>query len=242
MLSNFRSKFGVKGLNLLRQQRNVRIQNSNPLYKESQSSIGRTRIVSKPLQSATSDDLEASDTEALQKKNPKIFFVRELMESLQRKETLKLFLSENNQINQAGSKVQNLKSITGRLIEIKSGLRFQLVYRFTTSDITKNLPIEEVEECITNLLVVGFKRATLSTPKATHDLILKRGAGTLKIMAAKPPQSDEVVDEIPNFQHDRKKNVPVDCTAPFLRVRFDLCVKSTFPELFYECHSSSLCS
>ena len=112
-----------------------------------------------------------------------------------------------------------MKSVTGRLIEIKSGLRFQLVYKFMTNDITKNLPIEEVEECITNLLAVGFKRALLSSTKGTHELVLKRGAGTLKIVATQPAQSNEVIDEVPNFQHDRKKNVPVDCNAPFLRVR-----------------------
>ena len=219
MLSIFRCKIVLRGLK--QQQRNVRIMNSNPLFKESLSSIGRTKVLGIPVQSVTSNELDTSDidTEALQKKNPKIFFFSELMDSLQRKDTQRLFLSENKQINQEGSKVQNLKSVTGRLIEIKSGLRFQLVYRFTTNDITKNLPVEEVEQCISNLLAVGFKRASLSSAKGTHDLSLKRGAGTLKIVAAQPAQSDETIDEIPNFQHDRRKNVPVDCNAPFLRVR-----------------------
>ena len=224
MLSIFRSKGAVRGLNLFQQQRNVRILNSNPLYKDAQSSnaVGRSKVyrapLPSPLPSTTSDELEVSDSDSMQKKNPKIVFINELMESLQRKDVQKLFLSENKQINQEGSKVQNLKSITGRLIEIKSGLRFQLVYRYTTNDITKNLPIAEVEECITNLLAVGFKRASLSSAKGTHDLSLKRGAGTLKIIAATPPESDEIVDETPNFQHDRRKNVPLDCNAPFLRV------------------------
>ena len=242
MLAIFRSKIGVKGLNLLHQQRNVRILNSNPLYKESQSSTGRTKVLRTPLKSSAADDLEVSDSEAIQKKNPKDVFISELMESLQRKDIQKLYLSENKQIIQEGSKVQNLKSVTGRLIEIKSGLRFQLVYKFLTNDITKNLPLEEVEECITNLLAVGFKRALLSSTKGTHELVLKRGAGTLKIVAAQPAQSDEIIDEVPNFQHDRKKNVPVDCNAPFLRVRlvrlYDIqkrCLKSSFLESFEGC-------
>jgi hypothetical protein len=212
MFSHIRTSLKVKGIYSLLQKRNVRIM--NPL------NIPKTPVTaaSTPALSATVQD-DDDVAEAFVAKNPKTVFLDVLLESLDKKDIQKLILSENRQINHDGSKIQNLKSVTARLIEIKAGLRLQLVYRYITKDITKNLPLEDVENTVRDLLTSGFKKATLNSVKGTHELQLKRGNGSLKITAAPPPDPEAAAEEVPNLQHDRKKNVPVDPNAPFLRVR-----------------------
>lgn len=215
MFSHIRSSLKVKGIYSLLQKRNVRIM--NPLH------IPKTSVTaaSTPALSATVLDEEDDLKDAFVAKNPKTVFLDVLLESLDKKEIQKLILSENRQINHDGSKIQNLKSVTARLIEIKAGLRLQLVYRYVTKDITKNLPLEEVESTVRDLLTSGFKKATLSSVKGTHELQLKRGNGSLKITAAPPSDPEAAPEGVPNLQHDRKKNIPVDPNAPFLRVCYD---------------------
>jgi hypothetical protein len=186
----------------------------NPLH------IPKTPVTAAPTPALSATVLDEEDDlkDAFVAKNPKTVFLDVLLESLDKKEIQKLILSENRQINHDGSKIQNLKSVTARLIEIKAGLRLQLVYRYVTKDITKNLPLEEVESTVRDLLTSGFKKATLSSVKGTHELQLKRGNGSLKITAAPPSDPEAAPEGVPNFQHDRKKNIPVDPNAPFLRV------------------------
>jgi hypothetical protein len=213
MFSHIRTSLKARGIYSLLQKRNVRIM--NPLH------IPKTpvTVASTPALSATVQDEDNNIAEAFVAKNPKTVFLDVLVESLDKKDIQKLILSENRQINHDGSKIQNLKSVTARLIEIKAGLRLQLVFRYITKDITKNLPLEEVENTVRDLLTSGFKKATLTSVKGTHELQLKRGNGSLKITAAPPPDPEAAAEEKPNLQHDRKKNVPVDPNAPFLRVR-----------------------
>ena len=74
-----------------------------------------------------------------------------------------------------------------------------------------------MDEAIRDLLASGFKKATVSTAKETQELSLKRGSGKLRIIAS-AFQEEESEGAPINLQHDRKKNVPVDAHAPFLKV------------------------
>lgn len=67
------------------------------------------------------------------------------MKALKKNDFQKLFLSENKQINNVGCAVEHLKSVSGRLIEIKAGLRVQLTYTYKTNDQTKNIPLDEIK-------------------------------------------------------------------------------------------------
>ena len=216
MYSRLSSRLGGKGLNLLLQQRSIRILNPH-LVKVAKSTLPLQKSTALP--SSASDDNDNDDepnSSGSDKPNSKEAFMTALMTSLRSKDMQKLVLSENKQIAHDGSSIQHLKSVTGRLIEIKAGLRLQLVYRYITNDKTKNLPLDEVDECVRDLLASGFKKATVSTAKETQELSLKRGSGKLRIIAS-AFQEEESVAPV-NLQHDRKKNVPVDAHAPFLKV------------------------
>lgn len=204
MNSRLYGRVGAKGLNLLCQQRNVRIMNS----------FKRAPVSSTPPKSSTSlSALEDANGETIT--NPKMAFVNAILASFKRKDAQKLFICENKHIAHDGSTAKGIKSVTGRLVEIKAGLRLQLVYRCLTTDITKNLELHEVENAINDILAEGFKRATFSSSIETHELSLRRGSGNLKVTAA---ENLEEAEEEVNLQHDRKKNVPIDSQAQFLKV------------------------
>ena len=213
MYSRLHARVGGRGLQSFLQQRSIRILNPNI--------PPRVRRPSTILQLNGVDDLDNDGVnelygDAIAGPSPRDVFIETLMASLKTKNMQKLYLSENKQLLHDGSKIQNLKSVTGRLIEIKVGLRLQLVYRYTTNDKTKNLPLEEVDEAIRDLLASGFKKAAVTTSKETHELSLKRSAGKLRVITNANPE--EAPEGEQNFSHDRKKNVPVDSNAPFLKV------------------------
>lgn len=221
LLSRLGPRLSGKVFSLSHQQRNIRIFNPNiPRKEKVQSSV----IAAANPTDDNDDDNENEDDSAAGS-NPKEAFMEALMTSLKKKDIQKLFLSENKQISHDGSKIQFLKSVTGRLIEIKAGLRLQLVYRYQTNDKTKNLALDEVDEAVRDLLASGFKKAAVTTGKETQELSLKRGSGKLRITAGSPSSSEEGSAEN-SFQHDRKKNVPIDAHAAFLKVRKRWCTSS----------------
>ena len=211
MYSRLHARLGGRGLQSFLQQRSIRI--LNPHIPP------RVKGPSTALQLNDEDDHDGVNElygDAIAGPSPRDVFMETLMASLKTKNMQKLYLSENKQLLHDGSKIQNLKSVTGRLIEIKVGLRLQLVYRYTTNDKTKNLPLEEVDEAIRDLLASGFKKAAVTTSIETHELTLKRSAGKLRVITNANPEEAPQGEQF--FSHDRKKNVPVDSNAPFLKV------------------------
>ena len=213
MYGPLHARLGSKGLNLLLQQRTLRILNPHIPPR-----VKRPSTVLKLSEDNDQDDDGVDDlyNDVAAGPSPRDVFIEALMASLKTKDIQKLYLSENKQLLHDGSKIQFLKSVTGRLIEIKVGLRLQLVYRYTTNDKTKNLSLNEVDEVVRDLLASGFKKAAVTTNKETHELSLKRSAGKLRVIPNANPE--EASDGEPNFSHDRKKNVPVDANAAFLKV------------------------
>src|SRR5438874_2232377 len=71
---------------------------------------------------------------------------------------VKLTLSEPHDGAEEG-----LRNVYGRVVELREGRRFSLVWRYATRDVTKNVPIEEAVEAIGELLETTFERAHLFT-------------------------------------------------------------------------------
>ena len=59
----------------------------------------------------------------------------------------------------------DLKTVKGKLIEIKKGIRLSLVFRHTTNDITKNFEIHKIEETLSKLLKEDFLQGILKPGK-----------------------------------------------------------------------------
>ena len=110
----------------------------------------------------------------------------------------------------------NLKSVTARLVDIKAGQRIQLQYRYTDNDQVKNYPLDEASEKISELIESGgFKKAVLTTKDTVSELNLKRGSGKYREVKMTASLSDNIV--VGSMAHDRKKNVLIDNSSPFLR-------------------------
>ena len=158
--------------------------------------------------------LETSNT------SPKVQFVDAVATSLLTKpqDFVKIVLSDRKTISstdQASSPLDNLKSVTARLVEIKAGTRIQLQYRYTDNDQVKNHPLDEASGKISELIDQGgFKKAVLTTKEAVSELNLKRGSGKYRELKPSTSLSDNIIG---STSHDRKKNVPIDSSSPFLR-------------------------
>ena len=139
---------------------------------------------------------------------------------------IKLILSDNNNKNMQEKKgedntsasttssiLTNLKSMSGRLVKLKAGLRVQLNYRYTTNDQVKNYKYSELPDKIMKLIDSmssgtntaatststragsntnssgnrggGYKTAILYTKDLVYELSLKRGShGKIRITNA----------------------------------------------------------
>ena len=143
----------------------------------------------------------------------------------------KLLPSDEVKISQeAKSNYTDLKSVSGRLVTLKSGLCVQFNYRYRTNDQVKNYPvttggIETLTGKIQELIDHGFQKIMLQTTTEVYDLNLKRGSQgkfrvtpiskTLEISSNATMSKNEFTASIQ--QHDRQKNVLVDNNASFLK-------------------------
>lgn len=136
-------------------------------------------------------------------------FLEKLAASLTEGTFVKLTLSDpKNERHEDGEvKESELRNVYGRPVELKEGVRLQLVYRFAKKDTTKNFPYDEATEAVGRLLRAPFLRAYLFTTTGDwqwHGL----GEGTLK--AKKPSFKQE-----PALAHDKPKVKALE-KAPWL--------------------------
>ncbi|AZQ60926.1 SAM-dependent methyltransferase [Flammeovirga pectinis] len=101
-------------------------------------------------------------------------------------------------------KENELRSINGKLVELKKGLHLSCLYRYPTKDITKNYPIEEVVEKMMKYLEDDFYNAELYTLEADY-LLLITSATTAKLRVKKASSKEQ-----PKLQHDKQKNRIID--------------------------------
>ena len=153
---------------------------------------------------------------------PKVQFIDAVTTSLLTKpqDFIKIILSDRKTItstDQPATPLDNLKSVTARLVDIKAGTRLQLQYRYTDNDQVKNHPLDEASGKIGELIDQGgFKKAVLTTKDVVSELNLKRGSGKYReLKASTTSLTDNTITG--STAHDRKKNVPIDNTSPFLR-------------------------
>jgi SAM-dependent methyltransferase len=97
-----------------------------------------------------------------------------------------------------------LRNVYGRVVELREGRRFSLVWRYATRDVTKNLSLEEAVATLGALLGAELERAHLFT--TTGDWQLRcdaAGRGTLK--ASRPAFA-----VAPPPEHDRERRTALD--------------------------------
>ncbi|HEY3899784.1 MAG TPA: SAM-dependent methyltransferase [Chthoniobacter sp.] len=98
---------------------------------------------------------------------------------------------------------RDLKNLYGRAVELREGRRLSLNWRYSTRDVTKNLPIEEALAFLGRTLGEEWKRAHLFTTTGDWQLRCEpNGSGTLK--ASRPAFA-----VVPAPEHDREKATPL---------------------------------
>ncbi|MDD2636543.1 MAG: SAM-dependent methyltransferase [Bacteroidales bacterium] len=94
---------------------------------------------------------------------------------------------------------KDLKNVYVKIVEIKSGVRLNFVYRYKTKDITKNYEQEEALKQIKDLLINQFKIATLLTLK--NDIVFERVTSLKARIRKNKPSIKKLLD----VDHDNAK-------------------------------------
>ncbi|NME69899.1 class I SAM-dependent methyltransferase [Flammeovirga aprica] len=125
-------------------------------------------------------------------------FEQHLRDSLKNDTLVKITLS-NKRNKEAG-----LKSINGKLAQLKKGLHLSCIYRYPTNDITKNISFEEIVETVMKYLEEDFFNADLyTTENDFHLLISPKQSAKLRVKAASMKSK-------PKLQHDKQKRRLID--------------------------------
>jgi len=138
--------------------------------------------------------------------SPRTRFLAKLDASLRAGAFVKLTLSE---YRGAEPSVRNLYA---RPVELRDGPHLSLVWRYTTRDVTKNVPVSEAVAVLGKLPGTEFARAHLFTTTGDWQLQCD-AAGEGKLKASRP-----VFAVAPAPEHDQKKRPSLAVEhAPFLR-------------------------
>ena len=138
--------------------------------------------------------------------DPLAQFLRLLADSLEAGSLAKLVLAKH-----VGAE-QNLQRIIAKPLLIKGQPSLSLVYRYETRDITRNLPNEQVQALVAELLPASFRNAHLFTSEGEVQLAFsKKGKPMLQRHLAQPAR------EAAPAGHDREKKRYLQLTRPFLR-------------------------
>lgn len=138
--------------------------------------------------------------------DPLAQFLRLLADSLEAGSLAKLVLAKH-----VGAE-QSLQRIIAKPLLIKGQPSLSLVYRYETRDITRNLPNEQVQVLVAELLPASFRNAHLFTSEGEVQLAFsKKGKPMLQRHLAQPAR------EAAPAGHDREKKRYLQLTRPFLR-------------------------
>ncbi|RZI87657.1 MAG: SAM-dependent methyltransferase [Pseudomonas sp.] len=138
--------------------------------------------------------------------DPLAQFLRLLADSLEAGSLAKLVLAKH-----VGAE-QSLQRIIAKPLLIKGQPSLSLVYRYETRDITRNLPNEQVQALVAELLPASFRNAHLFTSEGEVQLAFsKKGKPMLQRHLAQPAR------EAAPAGHDREKKRYLQLTRPFLR-------------------------
>ena len=108
---------------------------------------------------------------------------------------------------------QSLQRIIGKPVQIKGEPCLQLVYRHQTRDITRNLPLQQAQALIAELLPQSFRNAHLFITEGEAQLeFSKKGKPMLRRhLAQQAPRAAATA------AHDREKKRYLELSRPFLR-------------------------
>ncbi|VVM61400.1 hypothetical protein PS623_01273 [Pseudomonas fluorescens] len=138
--------------------------------------------------------------------DPLAQFLRLLADSLEAGSLAKLVLAKH-----VGAE-QSLQRIIAKPLLIKGQPSLSLVYRYETRDITRNLPNQQVQALVAELLPASFRNAHLFTSEGEVQLAFsKKGKPMLQRHLAQPAR------EAAPAGHDREKKRYLQLTRPFLR-------------------------
>jgi len=98
-------------------------------------------------------------------------------------------------------KSSELRTLRGKLIEIKKGLRLSLVFRYETNDITKNFEVDKIDRVLNDLLTKDFFQAILSTTHKEYHLSQKANKVNWKLTI-----KEAKLYRVPERSHDKTKN------------------------------------
>lgn len=107
---------------------------------------------------------------------------------------------------------QTLQRIIAKPVVVKGQPCLSLVYRHQTRDITRNLPMEQAQALVAELLPESFRNAHLFTAEGEVQLgFSKKGKPMLQRHVAQPAREQAAV------AHDREKKRYLELSRPFLR-------------------------
>ncbi|MES2821096.1 MAG: SAM-dependent methyltransferase [Pseudomonadota bacterium] len=136
--------------------------------------------------------------------DPRAQFLARLDTSLAQHTFVKLVLSKYRG-GEAG-----LQRVDARLVTVKEQPCLSFVYRYSTRDITKNLPLDQALASIAALLPEAFKNAhLLSLTEEVQLVFSKKDVGRLFVDQA-------VQREAPSAEHNREKKRYLELSRPFL--------------------------
>ncbi len=137
--------------------------------------------------------------------DPRATFLDLLGDSLAQNALVKLVLARH-----VGAEAQ-LQRVIIKPVVVKDQACLSFVYRYQTRDITKNLPLDEAQALIAELLPASFKNAHLLT--LTDEVQLefsKKNKAMLHRNAAQQPR------QAASAEHDREKKRYLELSRPFL--------------------------
>ncbi|MGE8327016.1 class I SAM-dependent methyltransferase [Pseudomonas urmiensis] len=134
-------------------------------------------------------------------------FLRLLADALEQDSLSKLVLARH-----VGAD-QSLQRIIAKPLLVKGQPSLSLVYRHQTRDITRNVPVEQAQALVAELLPESFRNAHLFTTDGEVQLAFsKKGKPMLQRHVAQAPR-----EAAPAAGHDREKKRYLELSRPFLR-------------------------
>ncbi|WP_313202573.1 SAM-dependent methyltransferase [Pseudomonas sp.] len=108
---------------------------------------------------------------------------------------------------------QTLQRIIAKPLQVKGQAQLSLVYRHQTRDITRNLPLDQAQALVAELLPASFRNAHLFDGDGEVQLTFsKKGKPMIQRHGAQAPR-----ETVANTGHDREKKRYLELTRPFLR-------------------------
>ena len=151
------------------------------------------------------------DSDAEDAIDPFVTFRAELENSLSENNFVKIVVVDNVNIGNELHQLYDMKSILGRVVMLRSGMKAQLTLRYTTKDIMKNFSLGEAASEIMRFLENGFKRALLTTTHNDFEL----NATKQKVKLKKKPRKPGLELPPPSLSHDRVKITTLSPTSSF---------------------------